>query len=213
MDKVTGVSRRSVVRGAAWSVPVVAAAVATPYASATLCAGGSLSPWSVWTNETTGDFVPSSCGAPQPQDDGMWWQWCDATATSDFSLQKCVTADVVIGQTYALGFTTQAFQGFPTPDSPANLVLRVDGAQIWAGYTVGSLGVSGNPGGTNSNLLFTAQNDGNLIPQNWSPVFTATATGPVTICFTWTAFAKTQENGFVSTDDIGTTLPVLACIQ
>ena len=158
-----------------------------------------------------GSFTSGTCGGAQPQGDGKWWQWCDATATSNYKLSKCATVSMVAGKTYSISFTTQANSGNPTPDSPANLVLAIGGSQVWAGYTVGSNGTSANPGGTNTHRLTTATNGSNYTDQTWTVSYTAPTTGNVQICYTWTAYQRTSANGSASTDDIGTSLPVITC--
>jgi hypothetical protein len=122
---------------------------------------------------------------------------------------RCTTFTAVAGQQYKLTFTTMANSGNPTPDSPANLVLTIGGQQYWAGYTRSSTGATGNPGGINTNQLATSQGGlANFLDQTWTVTYTSLSTGPVTICFKWTAFPRVSSG---STDDIGTTVPTLAC--
>lgn len=208
-----GIQRRTVIKGAAWSVPVVAAAVAVPNASASPTAPCSVAvpAWTAWSDGATGAFTEGTCGRPQPEANGQWWQWCDATETSDYTTFKCATVSVVAGQTYSITFTTQANSGIPTPNSPANLVLTIDGSPLWAGYTVGSTGASADPGGANSHRLTTATNGSNRTDQTWTVFYTANTTGDVLLCYTWTAYQRTAANGDTSTDDIGTSLPVITC--
>ena len=118
---------------------------------------------------------------------------------------------MVAGKTYSITFTTQANRANPLPDSPANLVLTIGGTQVWGGYTVGSTGASGNPGGTNVHQLTTSGNGSNFTDQTWTVFYTAPTTGDVLICYNWTAYQRTSANGSASTDDIGTSLPVINC--
>ncbi|WP_139232185.1 hypothetical protein [Microbacterium azadirachtae] len=205
------ISRRNVTRAMAWSVPVVAAAVALPHATASTACAVAVPSWSGWSSGNTGTFTAGTCGKPQPESNGMWWQWCDASTTSNFTLSKCATVSMVAGKTYSITFTTQANRANPLPDSPANLVLTIGGTQVWGGYTVGSTGASGNPGGTNVHQLTTSGNGSNFTDQTWTVFYTAPTTGDVLICYNWTAYQRTSANGSASTDDIGTSLPVINC--
>ncbi|OZB83358.1 hypothetical protein [Microbacterium sp. 13-71-7] len=206
-----GIRRRTVIKGAAWSVPVIAAATALPHAAASPACSVTVPGWSGWSGSNTGSFTAGTCGNPQPEPNGMWWQWCDASTTSNYTLTKCATVTMVAGKTYTITFTTQANRSNPVPDSPANLVLAIGGAQVWAGYTVGSTGKSANPGGANAQQLTTAGNGSNFTNQTWTVLYTAPTTGDVLICYTWTAYQRTSANGSASTDDIGTSLPSITC--
>lgn len=206
-----GIDRRTIVKGAAWAMPVVAAAIAVPNATASTACAVAVPGWQAWSSGTTGSFTSGTCGGQQPQADGKWWQWCDATTTSNYTLSKCTTVAMVAGKTYSITFTTQANRGNPAPDSPANLVLAIGGSQVWAGYTVGTTGKSANPGGTDTHLLTTSVNGSNYTDQTWTVLYTAQTTGDVLVCYTWTAYQRTSANGNVSTDDIGTSLPAISC--
>lgn len=91
----------------------------------------------------------------------MWWQRCDASTTPNYTVSKCATVTMVAGKTQSIAFTTQVNRSNPLPDAPANLVLAIGGAQVWAGYTVGSTGKSANLGGANVYQLTTSGNGSN----------------------------------------------------
>lgn len=208
----SGISRRTLVKGTAWAIPVIAVATAAPSSTASTACTVPVPAWSAWSHSTTGSFTSGTCGGTQPGADGMFWQWCDASTTSNYVLRKCATVSMAAGKTYSITFTTQANRSNPLPDSPANLVFTIGGSQVWAGYTVGSTGKSGTPGGTNANRLTTAANGSNYTKQTWTVTYTAATTGSVTICYTWTAFQRNATNGSASTDDIATSLPTINCL-
>lgn len=223
-------SRRTVVKGAAWSVPVIMAATAVPIAAASTvndCEPQVLA-WSIgWSSTMTdgaGGAIDASglngCGSPQPEADGKWWQWCDAPWDSDLVYTKTYHLAVTAGQSYFLTFSTHSGHGTNVqsdgsvqegPSSPANLTLSIDGTQLWGGYTVSTEGVTGEgSSGANWNALtMNLDYTDTTTDQSWTASYTATTTGTVALTLQWTVSQTVL--GTNCSDDIGISSLALTC--
>ncbi|PPG38547.1 hypothetical protein [Pseudoclavibacter sp. RFBA6] len=199
--------RRTILRTAAWSVPIVSLAAVTPaHAASGPCAPVNVSYSSGnWTTAFAGTTSSGTCGGVQPEASGRYWLWCDAPAASNYTMTRTVTFSVVAGTTYSIAYSMQANQGAPTPSSGQTLTIAIGYAtpttvktyQSQTGLLAGAtLLPNAGTGGAN----FSVVND--------DFDFTAATTGTVTLTYTHTARARGSA---VSTDDIGISAPTISC--
>jgi len=224
------VSRRVIVKGAAWSVPVVMAAATVPRSAASAigqCDPQTLAWGAGWTSVMTdgsGGQIDESllqgCGGAQPEANGKWWLWCDGPWSSDLVYTKTYYLDVTADVTYILAFSTHAGSGVTVdgqgavvegPSSPASLTLEVDGAPLWGGYTISTEGESGQ--GSSNFPWYQLSLDLNYTDTTaddyWTVPFTASTTGTVSVILQWTA--RQTVMGTNCTDDIGVSQLVVTC--
>lgn len=103
----TGTTRRSVVRGAAWSVPVVAAAAAAPAFAASPIPCPVVPPGSTWNVTTSGTLGRDTTGG-YTWDGASWSVYRDngsTSATLTFTTTPQAPVAVVPGATYQVSFS------------------------------------------------------------------------------------------------------------
>lgn len=126
------VTRRTLVKGAAWSVPVIAAAVAVPaHAASQLCSPGAVPlGGSGWTTTESGTYTP----------DGGSQGWVDtqhffaqknnpSTSTTISTTTSTTITGLVVGQSYTVGVPVVMTYGNldPSTSYPATLAVLLNG--------------------------------------------------------------------------------------
>jgi hypothetical protein len=193
------ISRRTLVKGAAWSVPVIAAATAVPAHAASGAVCPNITSPSVW-----GPFEVAS-GTPGGRSEDVkgnffeFWSENGDTATTVAVIRKRAMISVQAGTTYT--FTFQADMNYGNWDItkavPSAIALVVNGTQIWQAQSrTGVLPVWPSPTSPHNYGTYTA-------------TFTATTTGtiPVDINFTM----GTKPDPALANDDIRISTPTITC--
>lgn len=209
LDSKKGITRRTIVQGAAWSVPVVAAAVATPLAAASAAICPALAPASAWTWQVpaTGTLrtqVNGQASARTGANGGELYVSHEAQpGTGAMTITASTTLAVVAGTTYDLSFFFGSnYGGLNTAVSTRSAVsLTVDGANLFWGST---RPIAGNTTIPNNTAASGYTNYGSTTAS-----FSADATETIVVTYTFvsTATSATQPNG----DDIAITVPVITC--
>ncbi len=122
-------SRRTVARGAAWSVPAIAVGAAAPALAASGCP--TLPPFSAADGWVLTESGPPSGGGAQFLD-GTFFVQSDAHPDETYTATATHDLDVVAGQGYTFLYDWTAFTG---NEHPMTSVLLVDDAPV-AGSTV-----------------------------------------------------------------------------
>jgi len=194
------ISRRTLVKGAAWSVPVIAAAVSAPLASASTVACPDISQPAVW-----GPFEVASGTPGGRQEDILapnffeFWSENGDTATTVAVIRKRTTIAVQAGKTYT--FTFQADMNYGkwdiTQAVPSAIALNVNGTQIWQAQSrTGALPVWSGGSAPHNYGTYTA-------------TFTATTTGTVPVDINFAM--GTKPNPALANDDIRISTPIITC--
>lgn len=209
-----GVGRRTLVQGAVWTVPVIAAAASAPLAAASneppfVCPV--LAPSSQWA------FVAPSSGTLEPG--GGFGSRVNVQGPELYNTTEAIhggttaaentaytTMSVVAGHTYTLNFRAASNYGQFDIDKSwwSRLRLEVEGyGQLWIGASRDMNDPAYPIIPTNSSMNYT--NYG-----NFSGTFTATTTGVVRVSFIWGLRAVNGASR-TSQDDIAVTVPTVIC--
>ncbi|PTL72935.1 hypothetical protein C1I63_08785 [Rathayibacter caricis DSM 15933] len=191
------VQRRTVVAGAAWTIPVVATAVGAPLAAASITTPpqppvcNQFPPASTWTWQ-----VPRSGFISFPfyfRDGERFASSADATpGFGTATMAVLTTLEVVQGKRYH--FTMPAFSN-PVGSQRQALNVYLNGQQVFAGTTRPLPGVEYIPPA------------GNTYHYEW----TANATGPVQAVFEW-MMPDTAGLNPPTNQDINFTRPTVTCL-
>ncbi|MFE7019923.1 hypothetical protein [Microbacterium sp. NPDC057650] len=211
-EGVTRLRRRTVIRGAAWAVPVIAVAVAAPATAASAFTCPPVSAAAEWAvaipaRDTSGEFTTSGNAAWVSIDGRSAWQLSkdNRSATQDAFAETFSEIDMVSGATYTFMIEVAANYLNNTPPNPGNMniggqsiQIRLNGISVqdyttraaWSGGTQISMGTSGS--------------------RQWNTftfTYTATSSGPVAIDY----FNRLAPG--LSNDDILVAMPVLvSCV-
>ncbi|KJL31160.1 hypothetical protein RS86_03276 [Microbacterium azadirachtae] len=180
-----GIKRRTVIKGAAWSVPVIAAAFAAPMAAASGCTSQQL------PNKSSA-FVR---GVPSPNTGtngyhglgnvpGLWWEWPDGTYSSTIqdvpanyvTYTRTWPVTVTPGSPVNISGTVQAnFGSNSMPASrPAGLLVQtsLDGL-TWTSYSTASFVTRSGMGAVGTTALPINNGSGNsttCVPAGPTPI-------------------------------------------
>lgn len=186
--------RRTIVKGAAWSVPIIAATAATPFAAASTAPCPVLPRSTSWAlNQNASGIVWNNNFAANAANNNFGNSGDAYPGTGNASVRASTTMNVVAGTTYTFTFSTLQ----PTPIQQWTVLqFIVNGANIWQGIT------------RNINPAFHWLPSGVL--QTWNVTWTAPTTGSVPIQFDW---VMGDPNGFnpPHNDDIFVTVPSVSC--
>lgn len=206
-------------RAAAWSVPVIAAAIATPLAAASTPAFvcPNISNSSLWTvtspvsgalgngsNRWNTTLTPG-VHLFQSEADNRTQGWGAAYATS----LTATTFEAVAGATYTFAFTVRAGYGNNqmSRSGPQRISVIVGGQTLWTGNTRAS--VPEFPGGVQ---LPIANNVANVTAQTYTVNFTAPTSGPTAFQYQFVVpGAAISANPAGANDDIWISIPTTAC--
>jgi hypothetical protein len=216
---LSGPTRRTVVRSAAWSIPVIAAAIAAPREGAStpafICPD--ISDSSLWT---VASLVSGALGngsnrwnttlTPgvhlfQSEADNHVQGWGAPYAPP----RTATTFEAVAGATYTFVFTVRAGYGNNqmSRSRPQRVSVLVGGQTLWTGNTRAS--VPEFPGGAQ---LPIANNVTTVTAQTYSVNFTAPTSGPTVFQYQFVVpGAAISANPAGANDDIWISIPTTAC--
>lgn len=211
----TNLSRRTLVKAAAWSVPVISVAVAAPAAAgSSTCPALSLGEWPATSpvsgtlgNGTNGWNLATGPGTGyyQSQKDNGSYGWGAPQAMVSTS----TTFEAVAGTTYTFTYTAVAGYGNNRRNysGPQRVELVVDGQVIWTGNTRPE--VPEFPGGS---PIPIANYYSQTTPATYAAVFTATSGGTKTVEYRFTMpGAALSANPSGANDDIWISVPQITC--
>lgn len=135
-----GLKRRTIMAGAAWTIPVIATATATPAMAASGFACPTTPPGQAWIGPTNFGGDRSGTGSYGWGDSTTWWNTKDATHADTFSYDIEFSLDVVAGHTYTFDWKARA-------GSPGNSISYVAYDVLIAGSRVYTASSDGNAGG------------------------------------------------------------------
>lgn len=200
------VGRRTIVAGAAWTVPIVAAATVAPLATASpICP--TLPPISTWARQVpvSGTIVAGSAGyRTGPRGEELYVTAEGAPGTGNVVLRFSTTFNAVAGTTYNFNFSYGSNYGNLDQPTSTRAAVRLDvGPAPTTLFNGSSRPLAGNTTlPNNPNSTYTNYGSSN-------PAYTATTSGPITVAyvFVMTGTSATQFR----TDDIAVTRPVITC--
>lgn len=226
-----GITRRTVVKGAAWSAPAILLATAAPRATASTDPGASCPTIDRSSVVVTGsgEFVPRSNGNngwlsagtygsqnvtvqpivdPQnPTLDPRIYQFMrDGGETPGGPTgvnQLTITLPVVQGTTYQIVTPLRTGRGDSAQTWRSEVEMHIDGVQQWAGTTKSGFTAPTLPVGA----PFDQRNYGRYSP---TATYVATETKNITITITLTTLARATNTAAYG-DDIWVTLPTVLC--
>ena len=220
-----GVKRRTVIKGAAWSIPVLAATAAAPAFAASVhnCpdnpAGGGINPISsgawTWVKSANTNGAPAGMLNSTSNTFNMWVDSTSPVGTNTATVTATANISVTAGCQYPLTLTIQTQGGYFGVGSPVttgcttrntNLQVSVGGANIFPLLSTQAVG-----GGTVVPFPVETPNANGGCPSNFgfgSPVvipatYVATTTGLVQIKMQFTMWGN---NNAGNNDDIHATL-------
>ncbi|PPH73264.1 hypothetical protein [Rathayibacter rathayi] len=206
-----GVHRRTIVKGAAWTVPVVAVSIATPAAAASNTTCPVIAP-SDWT-KTANDYANASqaeiaAAGTKPQ---AFKVQSENTAANGSGLygQLYYTANIKVqkGKTYTFSYSAYGNYGDHNKSTSRVMYsqLNVNGGQIG---TILSTRVSEFG---NSQLPIQEKSTDTLPWQDYTATYTATEDGTIPVQFQFSIPDKAKNGSQTSSDDIYITLPTITC--
>lgn len=204
-----GVHRRTIVKGAAWSVPVVAVAIGTPAAAASNFTCPVLTA-ADYTKESNGyayaDSATIGVQGTKPQafrvnSDNSSAAGSGAEGVIAFTAQM----KVVKGKTYTFSYSAYGNYGNFTKEGSRSQYfrLKVDGAKISPNY-----GTRTSEFG-DTQLPIQEKSTDTLPWKDYTVSYTATADGTVPVRFEFVLPSKLT--GQSANDDVFVTLPTIAC--
>ncbi|AZZ56657.1 hypothetical protein [Rathayibacter iranicus] len=193
-----GVHRRTIVKGAAWTVPVVAVAMATPAAAASeafVCPTVPAS--SGWTKPVTSG-TSTGPGVYEWSTDGTEWQNTkDSTKADSFSYYIEFSFKGVAGHSYTFNWSAYA-SGARNTANYAAYDVTIGGNQVYTASTDGNYGGGASFIDPNTKARVSA-----------SKTFTPTTDGTYTFRYTvrLSQLASTQD----ANHDVWIKMPTLTC--
>lgn len=201
----SGPLRRTIVQGAAWTIPVIAGAMAAPMAAAsTEPTCPTVAPSSEWTAQIPygGNTLEAggNTGAYQDGANSAFQSQRDSSAPYGTAVRFTTSVDLVAGETYSFTFLIRANYangGGTTPTTRQRWRFQVGGQTLYYGST-------------------RTDPDYALIPVNsgWASVtetFTATTSGPTLLEYLFELDARPYSNN-AGNDDVYVTVPTITCV-
>lgn len=189
------VQRRTIVQGAAWTIPVVAVAVAAPLAAASVQPCPTLAPVSDWVYDTPGGLIGS--GATNTNNQLVFT--AEAASTDAYEFFD-TTFDAVAGETYTFSYQAFGSLGDQTRTTSQRIAARVSFNGTQAGPTIGT--VTPEYGEEQISM------DPNA-PSTHTVTWTATTSGPVVLRFLFIINAR--DAGKTHNDNLVVRNPMLTC--
>ena len=195
-------SRRGIVTGVAWSVPVIAFSVATPAKAASQFVCPAVPANASWTAATTGtgNNAPNSWSGTGAARAFTFFQDSNS-ASNTFQYRLSAPLSVVAGRTYRISYAIQNQYGCSGSATTVN--TNFDG--FVAGQRIG--GRSSQPGNANTLQTPGPCGGGFGAVQTISVDYAATTTGTIQLQMRFTTAATTGGNG----DDYRIT-PSIVCL-
>lgn len=197
--------RRTVVKSAAWTVPVIAVGVAAPASAASSVVCPVVPPSGSWGSSTTGSFnLGTKSWGSDPSGTPTFKEYADnASTTATASISTFVDVPVAAGVTYTLTFNTAWGYGNYNPGTSAGSSVSVTfGDQTFTGATR-----SGDLGPNSANILASPR----YTPRTL--VYQSTSAGTVHIQITIIVDPRRNIIGGAN-DDIFVTMPLFeACAR
>ncbi|MBF4549478.1 hypothetical protein [Pseudoclavibacter sp. VKM Ac-2888] len=201
-------SRRTIVAGAAWSIPVVAMAAAAPLAAASTTVCPTLPALSTWTRQFPVSGTPGlgSAGTRNGSRGEELFVTAEAAPdTGNLVIRFSTTMNVVAGRTYNFNFSYGSNYGNLQQATSTRAAVRLDvGPAPTTLFNGSSRALAGNTTIPN-NPSTTYTNYGSS-----NPAYTATTTGSITVAYVFVMTA-TNTTTAARTDDIGITRPIITC--
>lgn len=205
---VRGVSRRTVVSGLAWSVPVIAIAGTAPAVAAST---STVVPVLQGTAAVTSGTVRADSGGYGYDSSGFTCMGDANSTTANTILTASYSASVVAGTTYQISFAVR--MGYCNPSSSTQrLNLSVD-AILGSTTNLALVGLKHSGVNSNAKLVTDANMTGYTLISNsatatsFTRTIRAAATGVLTIRYMFTLVAR--PTGSWGNDDIWITAPVV----
>ena len=192
-DGAPDVARRTIVQGAAWTVPIIAATAASPFAAASNVPCPVLPRSTSWAlNQNASGIVWNNNFQANAANNNFGNSGDAYPGTGNASVTASTTMNVVAGTTYTFTFST--LQSTPIQQWTI-FQFAVNGSTRWEGVT--------RPGYPQSYM------PPNVL-QTHTVSWTATTTGSIPIRYTW---LMGDPNGYnpPHNDDIFATVPTVTC--